>query len=198
MVHGLYDVGTVASWDKKCLIMLSIYKPHAFTGFSKASWMCPAWCLTSVWLCMYLGVSVLLNLCTMRLLNLIWSRLWAWLEGIWDLDRKTQCVEAALCSPGSLGCCRRTLVPPGSLKTWRELGPALSESKVPSSVVYWHNRHWLGNDTAQAGGPERHLKAASFQRIIFPLMKEIEFFLTLRQKTLMWVFPHADRLYLVT
>lgn len=155
--------------------MRSIYKPHAFTGFSKASWMCPTWCLTSAWLCMYLRVSVFLNLCTMRLLNLIWSRLWAWLVGIWDLDHKTQSVEPAPCSPGSLGCWTGTLVPSGagaSSQPW-DVGPAVSESKAPSFVVYWHNRRWLGNDTAQAGGPERHLKAASFQGIIFPLMKEI-------------------------
>lgn len=94
--------------------MLSIYKPHAFTGFSKASWMCPTSCLTSAWLCMYLWVSVFLNLCTMRLLNLIWSRLWAWLTGIWDLDHKTQSVELAPCSPGSLGCWTGTLVPSGA------------------------------------------------------------------------------------
>lgn len=167
--------------------MLSIYKPCAFTGFSKASWMCPTWSLISVWLHMYLRVSVFWNLSTMRLLNLIWRKLWAWLEGIWDLDHKTQSVEPAPCSPGSLGCCRGILVPPASHGIWRELGPALSGSKTPSFMV-----HWLGNDTAQAGGPERHLKDASFQEIIFPLMKEIDdkllLFLTLRQKTLTWVF----------
>lgn len=153
--------------------MQSICKPRAFTGFSKALWMCPTWCLTSVWLCMYLLVSVFLNLSTMRLQNLIWSRLWAWLEGIWDLDHKTQSVEPAQCSPGSLGCCTGTLVPSGagaSSQPWdvEGAGPCSVWEKAPCFEVYWH----LG-DTAQAGGPERHLKAASLQGIIFPLMEEI-------------------------
>lgn len=120
--------------------MPSIYKPRAFTGCSKALWMCPTWCLTSVWLCMYLGVSVLLNLCTTRLLNLIWSRLWAWLEGIWDLDHKTQCVEPAWAPLGAWDVvegrwCRVELVPPGSHGTGRELGPALRAKPRPLRCI---------------------------------------------------------------
>lgn len=88
----------------------------------------------------------------------VWSQHWVPL-GAWDVVQEHWCqVE---------------LVPPARHGMGRELGCALSESKASSFVVYWHNRHWLGNDTAQTGGPERHLKAASFQGIIFPLMKEI-------------------------
>lgn len=136
--------------------MLRIYKPRAFTGFSKASWMFSTWCLTSVWLCIYLRINVFLNLCTKRLLNLIRSRLWAWLEEIWVLDHKTQSVEPAWSSLGSLGCCTGVLyrcqvelVPPASHGMWRELRPALRAKPVLSGVLTqqtlpgkWHCPGW--------------------------------------------------------
>ena len=145
--------------------MQSIYKSRAYTGFSKDLWMCQTWCLTSVGPLMYLRLSVFLNLCTIRLLNLIQSRLQSWLEWIWDLDHKTQTVEPcsncrAHLAAWDVGRWDRNM---GAVRSWllwracrgtrRELGPVLPESKstvlrdlfIDTTYVGWEmTLHRLG------------------------------------------------------
>lgn len=141
--------------------MLSIYKPRTFTGFSKALWMYPTWCLTSVWLCIYLQASVFLSICTVKLLNQIWSRLCAWLEGIWDLDHKTQSVEPVPSSSGSLGCCTGTLVPSGtdaSNQPWDGEGAGLcsvwEQSPILCGMLTQQTRKWHSSGWESRKAPE--------------------------------------------